>query len=162
MRYYGISFPNKNSSLIGTNIKQTKLQNMTAYLFTPVHTPAVLNNPEWKLFLKQRVCCKKNISERNWKNNNVMFVKSYLFPPKCTPAILNNPVGENLMPNGCFCKTERVQILYLIPSTAINMFMSDMSQLKQWSQKPWNQTLVVILFWFSPFVSFLVVTPLHC
>jgi len=63
MRYYKIISPYKTSSLIGTN-KRTELQNMTAYLFTPVHTPAVLNNPEWKLFLKQWVCWKKNIRER--------------------------------------------------------------------------------------------------
>jgi len=61
-----------------------------------------------------------------------MFVKSYLFPPKCTPAILNNPVGKNPMTNGCFCKnrTTHVQILCLIPSTAIRTFMSDMSLMK--------------------------------
>lgn len=94
----------------------------------------------------------------------IMFVKSYLFPPKCTPAILNNPVGKNPMTNGCFCKnrTTHVQILCLIPSTAIRTFMSDMSLMKLWSQKVWIQTPVVILFWFIPFVHVLAVTPLHC
>jgi len=56
-----------------------------------------------------------------------MFVKSYLFPPKCTPAILNNPVRKNPMPNRCFCKnrTTCVQILCLIPSTAICTFVGN-------------------------------------
>jgi len=147
MRYYRISFSNKTSPLTGTNNKWTELQNKTAYLFTPVRTPAVLNNPERKLFLKQRVHWKKNISKETTRTVNLMFVKSYLFPPKSTPAILNNPVGKNPMPNGCFCKnrTTSVQTLCLVPSTAICTFMSEMPQLKKWSQKVWNQTPVVIL-----------------
>jgi len=86
MRYYRVIFPNKTSPLIGTNNKRTELQNMTAYLFTPVHTPAVLNNPEWKLFLKQRVCWKKNISERNYKKNKSDVCKILPFPPNEYPS----------------------------------------------------------------------------
>jgi len=80
MRYYRISFANKTSSRIGTNTKRAELQNMTAYLFTPVHTPALPIKPEWKIFLKQWVCWKKNISKETTKTVNLMSVKFYLFP----------------------------------------------------------------------------------
>jgi len=104
IRYYRIIFPNKTSSLAGTNNKRTQLQNMTAYLFTPVHTPDVPNNAEWKLFLKQWVCWKKNISERNYKNSKSDVCTILCDPPKCTPDILINRCGKNPMVNGCFCK----------------------------------------------------------
>jgi hypothetical protein len=78
------AFHFNNTSLLA--MMRTKIkQNISTYLFTPVLTPTVLNNPVGKHFLKQGVCCKKIIIQRN--ERTVTFNSKILpVPPKMNPS----------------------------------------------------------------------------